>query len=46
MFGFLSIIMGGMFGFPYLLYATYKASGDPAAILLGVHAGRFTRQDA
>lgn len=36
-FGLLSIFLGGMFGFPYLLYATYKASGDPKAILLGVH---------
>jgi hypothetical protein len=45
-FGILSIIMGGMFGFPYLLYATFKASGDPARILLGVHAGRLIAQDA
>ena len=37
-FGFLSIFLGGMFGFPYLLHATYKANGDAAAILLGVHA--------
>jgi len=36
-FGFLSIFMGGMFGFPYLLMATYKAKGDPKQILLGVH---------
>jgi hypothetical protein len=39
-FGFLSIFMGGMFGFPYLLHATYKASGDPKKILLGVHADK------
>ena len=39
-FGFLSIVMGGMFGFPYLLYATYKANGDPKAILLGIHASK------
>lgn len=39
-FGFLSIFMGGMFGFPYLLYATYKANGDPKAILLGIHTNR------
>jgi hypothetical protein len=45
-FGFLSIFMGGMFGFPYLLYATYKASGDPVRILLGVNAGKLTAQDA
>jgi len=37
-FGFLSIFMGGMFGFPYILYATYKANGDPRGILLGIHA--------
>ena len=37
-FGFLSIFMGGMFGFPYLLVATYRANGDPRRILLGVHA--------
>ena len=36
-FGFLSIFMGGMFGFPYLLHATYKSRGDPKAILLGVN---------
>lgn len=39
-FGFLSIFMGGMFGFPYLLHATYKAGGDPKLVLLGVHAER------
>lgn len=37
-FGFLSIIMGGMFSFPYILYATYKAGGEPKALVLGVHA--------
>jgi len=37
-FGFLSIVMGGMFSFPYILYATYKAGGEPKALLLGVHA--------
>ncbi len=36
-FGFLSIFMGGMFGFPYILFATYKAKGDPKLLLLGVH---------
>ena len=40
LFGFLSIFMGGMFGFPYLLHATYKAQGNPQRILLGVHAGK------
>jgi len=39
-YGFLSIFMGGMFGFPYILHATYKAGGDPIAILLGVHRNR------
>jgi hypothetical protein len=38
LFGFLSIVMGGMFGFPYLLIATYKAKGDPKNIMLGEHA--------
>ncbi len=37
-YGFLSIFMGGMFGFPYLLIATYHAKGDARKILLGVHA--------
>ena len=38
LFAFLSIFMGGMFGFPYLLWVTYKANGDPISVLLGVHA--------
>ncbi len=37
-FGFLSIFLGGMFGFPYILAATYQAKGDPKRIVLGVHA--------
>jgi len=37
-FGFLSIILGGMFSFPYILFATYKAKAQPRALLLGVHA--------
>jgi hypothetical protein len=40
LFGFFSIFWGGMFGFPYLLFATYKAGGDPRALVLGVHDGR------
>ncbi|MEL6330132.1 MAG: hypothetical protein AAFR38_10750 [Planctomycetota bacterium] len=36
-FGFLSVVMGGMFSFPYLLYATYAASGDLKRVLLGAH---------
>ena len=35
--GFLSIIMGGMVGFPYILIAIYKANFDPKKLLLGVH---------
>ena len=38
-FGFLSIFLGGMFGFPYLLYATYQAEGSQKKILLGIHNG-------
>jgi hypothetical protein len=42
LFGVLSIFMGGMFSFPYLLLATYKAKGNPKALLLGVHDARST----
>lgn len=38
LFGFLSIFMGGMFGFPYLLHAIYKAGGDPRRVLLGIRS--------
>ncbi|MEM9292418.1 MAG: hypothetical protein AAGD01_12110 [Acidobacteriota bacterium] len=38
LFGFLSIFLGGMFGFPYILIATFKAGGDPRKVLLGVHS--------
>ncbi len=38
LFGFLSIFMGGMFGFPYILYASIKARLDVKTMLLGVHA--------
>ena len=37
-FGVLSVVMGGMFTFPYLLWATVVAMGDPRSVLLGVHA--------
>jgi hypothetical protein len=37
LFGFLCIVLGAMFGCPYLLMATYKANGDLKAMLLGVH---------
>ena len=36
-FGFLSIVMGGMFSFPYLLHAIYAANGNPVVTLLGGH---------
>ena len=38
LFGFLSVFLGGMFTFPYLLFATYRAEGDLKKILLGVHS--------
>lgn len=37
-FGFLSVVLGGMFSFPYILYATYQAKGDPKEVLLGAQA--------
>ncbi len=39
-FGFQGIFLGGMFGFPYLLAASYEAQGDPQVVLLGVHASQ------
>lgn len=41
-FGVLSVVMGGMFSFPYLIHATYKAKARPRALLLGVHAAEQT----
>lgn len=38
LFGFLSVVMGGMFSFPYLIHAIYSAGGDPIRLLLGRHA--------
>ncbi len=38
LFGFLSIFLGGMFGFVYILVVSYRAKGDPKQILLGAHA--------
>jgi len=29
--------MGGMFGFAYLFFATYKAKGNMQAMLFGTH---------
>lgn len=37
-FGFLSVFLGGMFGFPYILWAIVSAKGDPKRMLLGVQA--------
>ena len=37
-FAFLSIFLGGMFSFPYLLYASYDANGDSKKLLVGIHA--------
>jgi hypothetical protein len=37
-FGFLSVFLGGMFSFPYIIYATVKAKGNAAHVLLGVHS--------
>ena len=41
-FGFLSIIMGGMFSFPYLVHTIYQVKGNPQALLLGVHLKKQT----
>ena len=40
LFGLMFTSLGFMFGCPYLLYATYKAQGDPKTLLLGVHADK------
>lgn len=40
-FGLLSILMGGMFGFPYLLYCIIKTNGKPMYVLLGIHAQKL-----
>lgn len=37
-YGFLSVILGGMFSFPYLLYATFSTRGDMAKLVLGKNA--------
>lgn len=37
LFAVLSVVMGGMFSFPYILYASYVARGNPLQIVLGVH---------
>jgi len=34
-FGALSIVMGGMFSFPYLIHASLKSRGDVEMLLLG-----------
>ncbi|MEQ8660238.1 MAG: hypothetical protein RLW62_05440 [Gammaproteobacteria bacterium] len=38
LFGVLCVVWGGMFTFPYLLWAGVAAGGDPLALALGVHA--------
>ena len=37
-YGFLSIFLGGMFGFIYILVSSISAKGDPKKMLLGYHA--------
>ena len=37
-FGVVSVVMGGMFGFPYLLWAIHRAQGDPRQVFLGSRA--------
>lgn len=37
-YAFLSVFLGGMFTFPYLLGETYRADADATSLLLGVHA--------
>jgi hypothetical protein len=36
--GLLCLLLDAVFGFPYVLLATYRAKGDPKRLLLGVHA--------
>ena len=36
-FAFTSVVMGGMFSFPYLLYISYRSGADARKMLLGVH---------
>lgn len=38
LYGFLSVVMGGMFSFPYIVYASIQANGNVKTMLLGVHA--------
>lgn len=38
LFGSFCVVWGGMFSFPYLLYAYHAGSGDLTRVLLGVHA--------
>jgi hypothetical protein len=40
LFGFLNIFLGSLFGCLYLLFATYKAQGNPKVLLLGIHADK------
>ncbi|MBD2626839.1 hypothetical protein [Trichormus variabilis] len=38
--GVVTLVGGAMFVCPYLLFATYKANGDPKELLLGVHTDK------
>jgi hypothetical protein len=38
LFGALSIVMGGMFSFPYIIYISFVSRGNPKYFLLGIHA--------
>jgi len=40
LFGLLSVVMGGMFSFPYIVYTSIKAKGNVKDMLLGVHADK------
>jgi hypothetical protein len=37
LWGFFCVFWGGMFTFPYLIYAGYQARGDARMFLLGIH---------
>lgn len=38
LYGVLSVVLGGMFSFPYLVHAIYVASGDVEKLLMGRRA--------
>lgn len=41
LFGFLSIFMGGMFGFPYILVALIRCNGNPKDFFMGVQSAKY-----